>query len=155
MTEYFDEGLVLLKRKLCWRLIDILYYKHRDRNSQDPKSDQVLQLEEKRRKIYEQWSKADYVLYQTANSTFWDQYSRHEDIQEETDHFKDVRKRVNDFCESNLIKSQNKYQPYWGVLNYNETLTIDSTKWNSEFKVDILFCVLLRADDNVFRHSMK
>ena len=155
MTEYFDEGLVLLKRRLCWSLIDILYYKHRDRNSQDSKSDQVLQLEEKRRKIYEQWSEADYVLYRTANRTFWDQYSRYEDIQEETDHFKEVRKRVNDFCESNLIKSENKYQPYWGVLNYNETLTIESTKWNSEFKVDILFCVLLRADDNVFRHSMK
>ena len=154
MTEYYDEGLVLLKRKLCWSFIDILYYKHRDRNSQDSKSEQVLQLEEKRRKIYQQWSKADYVLYQTANRTFWDQYSRYEDIQEETNHFKEVRERVNDFCESNLFKSQKKFKPNWGVLNYNETLTIEGTKWNNEFKVDILFCILLRVDDNVYRRIM-
>ena len=103
-------------------------------------------------------SKADYVLYQEANKTFWEQYSQYGDIQEKTYHFKEVRKRVNDFCENNLFKDvshNKKYQPYWGLRTYNETLTIESTKWNSEFKVDILFCILLRVDDNVFRYSMK
>ena len=149
-----------MKRKLCWNLKDILYLKQRETRKRIKQSNEtILRIEKERREMYKMWSKADYVLYNEANKTFWKEYSKYSDIPEEINHFKEVKKKVEIFCLKKLIihrygrEDPNKLCAK--LRNSPEFLTIEESRWNSEFKVDHLFCLLLRMNDNVFRFTMK
>lgn len=68
--EYLDESLVLMKRKLCWELDDVLYlkfhYQLHGENTQRNLSSNITE------RIY-RWNKADAMLYQYFNKTLWDE----------------------------------------------------------------------------------
>ena len=67
--EYLDESLVLMKRKLCWELDDVLYlkfhYQRHGESTQQPRinSSSVEQIQ--------RWNKADAMLYRYFNDTLW------------------------------------------------------------------------------------
>ena len=140
--------------------MDILYEKKREKKKGTSKSEDIVKIEEEKRKVYQKWSQADYILYHHANKTFWEQYSKHKDIQEETNHFREVKDKVQNYCQENLYKYLHLVNDspklfYRKLLNTEETFTIESSKWNSAFKVDHLFCLLLRFNDNAYRFTMK
>lgn len=66
MMEYFDESVVLLKRLLCWQLDDVVYFslkrraEHWRRNLKPALKNKITE-----------WSRADAMLYQHFNKTFW------------------------------------------------------------------------------------
>ena len=64
ITEYFDESLILLKRLLCWELQDIVYIKLRS----DYKK---INFEKDVEKNILTWNRADAILYDHFNKTFW------------------------------------------------------------------------------------
>ena len=67
--EYLDESLVLLKRRLCWDLDDMLYlkfhYQLHGENVQQPVMNSTVTEQIHR------WNKADVMLYQYFNETLW------------------------------------------------------------------------------------
>lgn len=67
IMEYFDESMVLLKRLLCWDMKDILYFKLNER--QDKQKRKFISQEV--RDDIKSWNKADFMLYQYFNRTFW------------------------------------------------------------------------------------
>ena len=164
LTEHYDEGLVLMKRKLCLNLMDILYVKLRENKGtvkyeSENERKKRLRLEEESRERYKTWSKADYVLYNEANKTFWKEYSQHSDIQEETNYFKVVKTKVQNFCQENLftygVLTKDPKQLYGKLKHSADTLNIGKSRWNRQFKVDLLLCVLLQMDDNKHREVMR
>lgn len=72
MMEYFDESLVLLARELCWDIRDVAYFKLNQRRSSDVKtklSDELVQR-------IRQWNRADALLYDYFNRTFWNKVEK-------------------------------------------------------------------------------
>lgn len=67
ILEHFDESLLLLKRLLCWELKDILHFKLNER--QDVQKRKFISQEV--RDDIKSWNKADFMLYQHFNRTFW------------------------------------------------------------------------------------
>ena len=67
ILEHFDESLLLLKRLLCWELKDILHFKLNER--QDIQKRKFISQEV--REDIKSWNKADFMLYQHFNRTFW------------------------------------------------------------------------------------
>ena len=67
MMEYFDESLVLLARELCWDIRDVAYFKLNQRRLSDVKTKLSDELVQKVR----QWNRADVLLYDYFNRTFW------------------------------------------------------------------------------------
>lgn len=67
IMEYFDESLILLKRLFCWSLDDIFYLKHNSRLHTLKKHHIPRQF----RNTFLEWNKADVLLYQHFNQTFW------------------------------------------------------------------------------------
>ena len=67
ILEHFDESLLLLKRLLCWDLKDILHFKLNER--QDIQKRKFISQEV--REDIKSWNKADFMLYQHFNRTFW------------------------------------------------------------------------------------
>ena len=70
--EHLDESLVLMKRKLCWQLDDILYlsFQHTAENSWN-NANTSDELKQRMRK----WNNADMRLYQFFNKTLWTEIS--------------------------------------------------------------------------------
>ena len=69
LMEYFDESLVLLKRRFCWKFEDILYFKLNERGDKHVRNMNGLP-----RKITEQirkWNAGDVLLYDFFNQTLW------------------------------------------------------------------------------------
>ena len=66
LMEYFDESLVLLKRQLCWKMEDILFFKLNERVQKEKQhiSNQV-------RGQIKKWNSADVLLYDEFNQTLW------------------------------------------------------------------------------------
>ncbi|CAH3129992.1 unnamed protein product [Porites lobata] len=66
LMEYFDESLVLLKRQLCWKMEDILFFKLNERVQKEKQhiSNQV-------REQIKKWNSADVLLYDAFNQTLW------------------------------------------------------------------------------------
>ena len=96
IVEYFEESLVLLRRKLCWTWRDIIYktgnnvLKYPWKSQENPNN----------RKIYEQWSKVDVILYDHFNRTFWEKVKQERDLHEEVAAFKETLINVNAFCKT-------------------------------------------------------
>ncbi len=109
LTEDFDEGIVLLKRKLCWHLENILYVKLRD-SSKKRSSHKALSKIEKQansmidymHNFYKEWSRTDYILYNRMNNTFWQKYNQEANIDEEVVYFKETRMKEGRFCKGAL-----------------------------------------------------
>ena len=66
LMEYFDESLVLLKRRFCWKIEDILYFKLNERR-ESKKQHLSGKVEEQIRK----WNSGDVLLYDIFHQTLW------------------------------------------------------------------------------------
>ena len=64
ITEYFDESLILLKRLLCWEFQDIVYIKLRSKKK-------MINFEKEVENNILTWNRADAILYDHFNKTFW------------------------------------------------------------------------------------
>ena len=64
ITEYFDESLILLKRLLCWEFQDIVYIKLRVKGNE-------INFEKEVENNILTWNRADTILYDHFNKTFW------------------------------------------------------------------------------------
>lgn len=81
--EYLDESLVLLKRKLCWELDDVLYLKTlltKDISTRKYTTSEMDSLQK--------WSKADFLLYDHFNATLWKTISYEKEFFEELKSFR-------------------------------------------------------------------
>ena len=67
VMEHFDESLVLLARELCCDIRDVAYFKLNQRRLSDVKTKLSDNLVQKIR----QWNRADALLYDYFNRTFW------------------------------------------------------------------------------------
>lgn len=69
IMEYFEESMVLLKRLLCWEFEDFFHIKSNARLDKERAADMSDNLKENIRR----WNKADVLLYEHFNRTFWHQ----------------------------------------------------------------------------------
>lgn len=95
--EYLDESLVLMKRKLCWELDDVLYlkfhYQRHGESTQQPRinSSSVEQIQ--------RWNKADAMLYRYFNDTLWSEiHSEGKEFIEELRDFRSKHEEVEKDC---------------------------------------------------------
>ncbi|XP_006825558.1 galactosylceramide sulfotransferase-like [Saccoglossus kowalevskii] len=64
LLEYYDESLILLKKLMCWRDEDLIYYSTNVRSSRTTLTPVIRDTILKR-------NRADIMLYEYFNSTFW------------------------------------------------------------------------------------
>ncbi|XP_068699298.1 galactosylceramide sulfotransferase-like isoform X2 [Montipora foliosa] len=101
IMEYFDESLVLLKREFCWDLDDVIYVKQNQRKPGNNSSTTVLSTQLKER--IRDWNRADVLLYEHFNKTFWTKIKQHG-----PDFFKDLAelKRKNEEMKRDCVSPE-------------------------------------------------
>ncbi|XP_078689318.1 galactose-3-O-sulfotransferase 2-like [Branchiostoma floridae x Branchiostoma belcheri] len=128
ILEYYDESLLLLKRKLCWQLRDILYDKQvRNYRSYSYKNEEIPQNLQENHHLS---SNLDYMLYNYFNRTLWREIAEgSDDFQNELELFRRVNFEVNIYC--NRSANESGY-------------SVQATTWNEEFTVDETLCSELK-----------
>ncbi|XP_029200479.2 galactose-3-O-sulfotransferase 2-like isoform X1 [Acropora millepora] len=71
LMEYFDESLVLLKRRFCWTIKDILYFKLNERRNKDKQN-----ISKYSKERIQEWNFGDVLLYNVFNRTLWEMIRR-------------------------------------------------------------------------------
>ncbi|XP_078655834.1 galactosylceramide sulfotransferase-like [Branchiostoma floridae x Branchiostoma belcheri] len=137
ITERLQESLVLLKRLMCWRLQDILYWPH-----QYPDYPLRLDNNSDSQHKHREWSLADYMLYEHFNKTLQHKISKQgEDFHMEVDHYTRVLRSVLEYCQSD----QKTY------------MVVAASPWNQEFVLSQDYCRRMRMNTqqylNVFKTS--
>ena len=94
ITEYFDESLILLKRLLCWEFQDIVYIKLRSKKKK-------INSEKEVEKNILTWNRADAILYDHFNKTFWSKVREAgSTFDEELKTFRRINQEYQESCES-------------------------------------------------------
>ena len=98
--EYLDESLVLLKRKLCWEMDDIIYF-----DSLFPRDMQIMNFTVSRaaKDAVQKWNMADFMLYDFFNATLWEEIRNEKNFSAELAHFKARRKEIEVHCKKKEV----------------------------------------------------
>ena len=160
LQEYFDESLLLLKRKFCWSMADILYTRLRQKKCTNDANCRLGA--DKRYQRYErqfrQWSSADYLLYNAINSSFWNLIRQEKNFYTELMYFRHINIEVNKWCKKELFDfiEQNPHK-LSQMLEFvdEDVLVISETEYNRKIVFDRLRCLLMRIDGNVWRNLFR
>lgn len=106
---------------------------HKTTAKKDTKYEQILQH---RKEAFREWSKAEYILYDVANQTFWKEFDKEVDIKEEVEHFVKVLEKISDFHHNNKFGSR---------------LVIKRSQWNEEFVITKQMTSFMTVYDNEIR----
>ena len=147
ITEYFDEFLILLRRKLNWSLKDVIY---------SPLRVAHYKRHTKTKQVYTRFCKIiprTCHLYEYFNSSFWRKFNREGgDIREEVYHFKNILKKKTEFCSSFFRKIKSKSY-YLSSLtdNVQTKLRFISSKWHGAFNYTFRDCALSMLHTHTYR----
>ena len=135
--EHLDESLVLLKRKLCWQLDDILHLKFLYLDKEKFARRNIT--EEQKRQV-RTWNAADVMLYEYFNKTLWKSIgdggnSFRQDLTE----FRGIQTAIEKDCLGNVtIDSGNKFVVNPDVSPFNrylcEKLMTDELQYLNYFR---------------------
>ncbi|XP_078594384.1 galactosylceramide sulfotransferase-like [Branchiostoma floridae x Branchiostoma japonicum] len=131
IMEYLPASLVLLKRRMCWTLYDILYNTHQSKKSKYTlKADITKTMEEN----FNKHNYVDVVLYDHFKKLLYKQIKQEgADFLEEVKYFERVNDQVSRFCAMNKISK-------WTL---RRKMPIEESQWNDAFVVDRSFCLQL------------
>ena len=121
LMEYFDESLILLKRRFCWKIHDILYFKLNERREKDKQ-----ELSSKAKERIREWNWGDVLLYDVFNQTLWKMIK-----EEGSDFFTDLakfRKELESIKRSCLREGNFLTKPYAGRLVQGYALKANISK---------------------------
>ena len=95
IMDYFDESLVLLKRLLCWEIDDILYVKLNERKD----NEKATRLSGSVQDNIRRWNKADVLLFNYFNATFWKKVEKKgSGFYEDLSAFRERRLKIQKLC---------------------------------------------------------
>ena len=148
VAEYFDESLILMRRKLCWEISDILYLPLLVKNYGYKNHSLEPVLVEK----LTNWSRVDTVLYKTFNETLWKNIAQYgEDFWEELKFYKNQKLRIVQFC-SPFIERQMKF---CNVSEFEEHLEIPISPWSTAFKIAVVWCIVSKLDLTIIKNTIR
>jgi len=124
LVEYIDESLVLLKRLLCWKTKDILYFTINKGTYDHHDSSNVIDNETSR--LHRTISAVDYALYEHFEKIFHKRISQQQNFNEDVTNFQQIRKTFQKFCDNTNQSLDN--------------ISIESSKWNEKIVLTRLDC---------------
>ena len=154
ITEQFDLSLLLLRRKLCWDISDMIYVKLKTANY-DLNNNSAL-LNESNKEIFNK-------RYQIANPNAYNLYSHFNrtltnliiqegpDLQQELIFFQNLRQNVSKYCSKYIQKIALNLTNVSFHLPFSDVLQIPSSKWGKAHTVDPVDCAMMKLHRMTFQ----
>ncbi|XP_078656023.1 galactose-3-O-sulfotransferase 2-like [Branchiostoma floridae x Branchiostoma belcheri] len=142
VLEKLDESLVLLKRRMCWSLRDIIYrkgtklksrsYKFKEESLKLKGSEMQNNFTQEMLHNFENFSAADFAIYKHFYAKLLKEIAQEgQDFVKEVSQFKHILVEVGHYC-----RTPHKPPVLW----------IEQSKWNARFSINVQFCSLLRRE---------
>ena len=148
ITEHLDESLIVMRRKLCWEISDILYLPLRVKNYNYKRTPLKPNLVEK----LTNWSTVDAMLYKTFNETLWNNIIQYgEDFWAELKFYKIQKERILKFCSIKM----HSLLTNWDLSKLDANIDIPASPWGNSFKIDAVWCLVSRIDEKVMRNILR
>ncbi|KAI0242111.1 hypothetical protein LSAT2_014850 [Lamellibrachia satsuma] len=157
IMEHIDESLVLMKRRLCWTLKDILYLpllveKYEGKaNGKEEDQEQLIAR-------HRDWSPIDYAIYDHFARKLQTQIAFENNLDDEVEMFRQARNRTTNFCRGlrDLLyeKPHNKRRLLRVQEYLNSTIQFDRTPYNEPFSVTGLDCFLMMIHNDIYRKAL-
>ena len=140
VLEHLYESLVLLRRKFCWSLHDILHLHLFASQNYFKKKSYKTEANQALLQRHQEWSPVDYALYEHFAAKLKKEIEDGgKDLQAEVENFHRVNQDVANFCTSScdtfdqIIKEDLSVSEARTLLSY--ALVVEQTKWNPRFEV--------------------
>ncbi len=146
IAESYDECLLLLKRKFCWNMSDIVYIKERSReyNYKDTVYNESLLS------THRHLSSADYALYNHFKQSLQIKLAfQPQDFWNELNQFRQITKSVSGFCED--IKQELKKDPKV-IYIFAQKHTHISVQGVT---VSAVYCAILNMEIRILRNILR
>ena len=148
ITEYLDESLIVMRRKLCWDISDIFYISRTVRTY----TYKTKPLQGLLRQKLTQWNEIDVKLYELFNQTLWKNIAQYgEDFWQEVEFFKSQRDRTLAFCPPVL----NHTNAYFNISHLRENILIPASSWGREVKIDNTWCLVNQIAGLIFKNIFR
>ena len=148
VAEHFDESLIVMRRKLCWEIIDIFYFPLLVQNYHYKNHSLEQELVDK----LTNWSRIDAMLYKTFNETLWKNIAQYgEDFWKELTFYRNQKLRIVQFC-SSFIESQIKW---CNVSDFKQFLDLPGSPWGAAFRIDVVWCIVSKFDLTIIKNTIR
>lgn len=127
VMEYFDESLVMLRRRMCWKMKDILYMR---RNKRYKTFD--FEFGQREEMLLKNWSLADNMIYEHFYTKFHFHLKKDPLIMEEAHWFKIALEKTQTFCSGSVNESR---------------ILIEESPWNPPFYLSSLDCAYMKLGE--------
>ena len=147
ITDYMDESLIMLKRKMCWTHEDIVYSPLNKRKIKRKDAGEKLAKKSEDDEI-------DQALFKDSNETLWKGIEKENpDFIREAKHLKKIQYVTTQFC--GIIYSslkENISSNMYKVIVSDREVPIPQVRWDSGFKLDPMLCVMIKLKPQVFNN---
>ena len=154
ITEQFDLSLLLLRRKLCWDISDMIYIPlkkatyilNKNINSSHITNKQALN------RRYRTLNPNAYSLYNHFNETLSSLVVRAgQDLKEELVYFQELNNNVSKYCSKYIKHIIHKSSNFLNFANSSEVLDIPVSRWGTAHTVDPVECAMMKLFKETFQ----
>ena len=146
IAEYMDESLILLRRKLCWDMRDIVYIPQRVRNYTYKSSLTPWPVVQRYMRVL----KSDYELYDYFLKILFREMEMNI-FRQEVLTFKTILSQVNSFCSQIYEEMFTKNTSIYQIIRSRSAITLHPEPFGRAFNVTGFDCALMKIEETVFR----
>ncbi|XP_064648785.1 galactosylceramide sulfotransferase-like [Lineus longissimus] len=141
IKENIHESLVVLRRRLCWKLKNILFRRLNKRYSEDEIG--YSEYSDRIHGSHKNWSSVDYLLYGHFKRKLEQEIEDGGiDLMDEVTHFISVNDKFNSFCEG-LGRTSTDAKLSTDRYLARQSMLVPATKWNNNFEMTAGDCLQL------------
>ena len=150
--EYFVESLVLLRRRMCWPISDMVHLVQRENKISKLKNTtlpwQALQA-------HHNYSYADYVIYNFLTKKMLQEMASQNYFWEEVDTLKRMIKTLAAICQPFLEQLKVNPRRIYEIEKRNDSITFNPEPWGDPFTIFSVDCAVMKVDTVVLRNNVK
>ena len=154
VTEQFDLSLLLLRRKLCWDISDMIYLELKKADYRFNNNSALLNGTNKQRfdKSYQLANPNAYSLYKHFNKTLHNSIIQEgSELQEEFIFFQELRENVSIYCSRYIENITLNPSNFSFHLPFPDILYIPASRWGNANTVDPIECAMMKLNKGIFQ----
>ena len=153
ITEQFDVSLLLLRRKLCWDISDMLYIQlkkasyvyNKNITSSDKQQTQILN------ERFKTLNPNAYRLYNYFNRTLSNLIIKAgQDLQDELAYFRELNSNVSNYCSKYIQQIIHNTSNFMILINFSKVFNIPASSWGTAHTVDPIECAMMKLHRRTF-----
>ena len=154
ITEQFDISLLLLRRKLCWDISDMIYIPMKKANYTYSNNSHLTKMRhnETVNSKYKTLNTNAYSLYGHFKGILSENISKAEqDLKEELTFFQELKQRVSSYCSKYIDIIDKNSGQISDVLNTTDVLDIPASKWGRNYVLGPIDCAMMKFHKRTFQ----